>query len=78
MKHAKVIRWSNAWSIERENKLREWWGAGYSAREISEKFACGITRNAVIGKAHRMQLSKRKSPIIRNPDIDYKTGRIFR
>jgi GcrA cell cycle regulator len=38
------------------------WQAGKSASEIAEKLG-GVTRNAVIGKAHRLGLSGRPSPI---------------
>ncbi len=38
------------------------WQSGKSASEIAEKLG-GVTRNAVIGKAHRLGLSGRPSPI---------------
>ena len=52
------------WSGQRVVILRQMWSAGYSASEISRRLGGGITRNAVIGKAHRLKLSKRPSPII--------------
>ncbi len=45
------------WTEERVAELKELWAQGYSARQIAEKLG-GITRNAVIGKANRMGLSK--------------------
>lgn len=51
-----------SWTDERINTLTKMWGAGKSASEIAEKLG-GVTRNAVIGKAHRLGLSGRPSPI---------------
>lgn len=39
--------------------MRILWEAGYSARQIAEEIGGGISRNGVIGKAHRLQLSRR-------------------
>lgn len=53
------------WTDERVELLKEMWTAGYSARQIAEKLG-GTTRNAVIGKANRLGLSKpTKSAITR-------------
>lgn len=51
-----------SWTDERINTLKKMWGQGKSASEIAEKLT-GVTRNAVIGKAHRLGLSGRPSPI---------------
>ena len=45
-----------SWTEEKVNKLRELWGKGNTASQIAEIIG-GITRNAVIGKAHRLNLS---------------------
>ncbi len=45
-----------SWTEEKVNKLRELWGKGKTASQIAEIIG-GITRNAVIGKAHRLNLS---------------------
>ena len=45
-----------SWNPEREQKLRELWGKGKTASQIAEIIG-GISRNAVIGKAHRLNLS---------------------
>jgi GcrA cell cycle regulator len=45
------------WTEERVARLTELWTAGYSARSIAEILG-SITRNAVIGKANRLGLSK--------------------
>lgn len=45
-----------SWTEEKVNKLKELWGKGQSASQIAEIIG-GISRNAVIGKAHRLNLS---------------------
>ncbi len=45
-----------SWTEEKVDKLRELWGKGSTASQIAEIIG-GITRNAVIGKAHRLNLS---------------------
>ena len=49
-----------SWTEEKVTKLRELWGKGHTASEIAEKMG-GTTRNAVIGKAHRLNLESRVS-----------------
>ena len=44
------------WDETKVNKLRELWGKGNTASQIAEIIG-GISRNAVIGKAHRLNLS---------------------
>ena len=44
------------WTEEKVNKLKELWGKGNTASQIAEIIG-GISRNAVIGKAHRLNLS---------------------
>ena len=48
-----------SWTKEREQKLRELWGKGYTASQIAEMLGGDTTRNAVIGKAHRLKLAAR-------------------
>ena len=45
-----------SWTEEKVNKLKELWGKGNTASQIAEILG-GISRNAVIGKAHRLNLS---------------------
>ena len=45
-----------SWTDEKVEKLKELWGKGSTASQIAEIIG-GITRNAVIGKAHRLNLS---------------------
>ena len=45
-----------SWNEEKITKLKELWGKGNTASQISEIIG-GLSRNAVIGKAHRLNLS---------------------
>ncbi len=54
-----------SWTDDRVSLLTKLWGEGHTAAEIAEKLG-GVTRNAVIGKAHRLKLSNRVSPIQQN------------
>jgi GcrA cell cycle regulator len=52
-----------SWTEERVELLRKLWLEGLSASQIAAELSHGITRNAVIGKVHRLGLSGRvKSP----------------
>ena len=44
-----------SWTEEKVNRLKELWGKGKTASQIAEIIG-GISRNAVIGKAHRLNL----------------------
>tara|TARA_B110001454_G_C12351282_1_gene280338 strand:+ start:30 stop:527 length:498 start_codon:yes stop_codon:yes gene_type:complete len=46
------------WTPEKERKLKELWTAGHSGSQIANMLG-GTTRNAVIGKAHRLKLKGR-------------------
>ena len=59
-----------SWNNEKVNKLKELWGKGKTASQIAEIIG-GLSRNAVIGKAHRLNLSakiKTRSTIVKNTD----------
>ena len=45
-----------SWTEEKIDKLKELWGKGNTANQIAQIIG-GISRNAVIGKAHRLKLS---------------------
>ena len=47
-----------SWTTEREEKLRQLWKKGHSASQIANMLG-DTTRNAVIGKAHRLKLEAR-------------------
>ena len=56
------------WTDEKVNKLKDLWGKGQTASQIAEIIG-GVSRNAVIGKAHRLNLSakiKTRSTISQN------------
>ena len=55
------------WTEEKVDKLKELWGKGKTASQIAEIIG-GISRNAVIGKAHRLNLSAK----IKNRSQTYK------
>jgi GcrA cell cycle regulator len=54
-----------SWTDDRVALLKKLWGEGKTAAEIAKELG-GVTRNAVIGKAHRLKLSNRVSPIQQN------------
>ncbi len=47
------------WTDDRVELLKKLWGEGLSASQIAARLAGGVTRNAVIGKVHRLGLSGR-------------------
>ena len=57
-----------SWTEEKVDKLKELWGKGNTASQIAEIIG-GISRNAVIGKAHRLNLSAK---IIKRSKITFK------
>ena len=63
-----------SWTDERVSLLKQLWGEGKTAAEIA-KLLGGVTRNAVIGKAHRLKLSGRVSPVQSNPRVEATLGR---
>jgi GcrA cell cycle regulator len=52
-----------AWTDERIAQLKAGWEGGMTASQIAEQLGEGVTRNAVIGKAHRLGLEARPSPV---------------
>ncbi|USU11751.1 GcrA family cell cycle regulator [Sphingomonadaceae bacterium OTU29THOMA1] len=51
-----------SWTDERIETLKTMWEAGQTASQIAEALG-GVSRNAVIGKAHRLDLQSRPSPV---------------
>ncbi len=52
-----------SWTDERIDTLKTMWEAGQTASQIAEALGDGVSRNAVIGKAHRLGLQARPSPV---------------
>ena len=51
-----------SWTDERIDRLKELWSQGMTASQIADELG-GVSRNAVIGKAHRLGLQSRPSPV---------------
>ncbi|WP_298020882.1 GcrA family cell cycle regulator [uncultured Parasphingopyxis sp.] len=51
-----------AWTDERIDQLKKMWAKGMTASQIADELG-GVSRNAVIGKAHRLGLKSRPSPV---------------
>ena len=51
-----------SWTDERIEQLKSLWEQGMTASQIAEALG-GVSRNAVIGKAHRLDLQARPSPV---------------
>jgi len=51
-----------SWTDERIDRLKELWTQGRTASHIADELG-GVSRNAVIGKAHRLGLQSRPSPV---------------
>ena len=61
-----------SWNTENVQKLKEIWGKEHTASEIANIIG-GVTRNAVIGKAHRLNLSS-PNGVSKNSPIRKKTA----
>ena len=65
-----------SWTTERVDQLKKLWAEGQSASQIAKELG-GVTRNAVIGKVHRLGLSNRTASTNKNdakPKADIKSG----
>jgi GcrA cell cycle regulator len=56
------------WTDEVIERLRALWAEGHSTAEIGRRM--GVSKNAVVGKAHRLGLTARPSPIRRGAEGD--------
>jgi GcrA cell cycle regulator len=61
-----------SWTDERVEMLKKMWGEGQSASQIAKELG-GVTRNAVIGKVHRLGLSNRAATTAK-PEAKVKTA----
>lgn len=57
-----------SWTDERIDQLKELWSKGMTASQIADELG-GVSRNAVIGKAHRLGLQSRPSPVKPNETV---------
>ena len=62
-----------SWTPERENKLKKLWKKGHTASQIAILIG-DTTRNAVIGKAHRLNLEARADSKKRSNTIKINTN----
>ncbi len=62
-----------SWTEDKVNKLKELWGKGNTASQIAEIIG-GISRNAVIGKAHRLNLSAKIKTRPSTSNSNFKSG----
>ncbi|MCW1955230.1 MAG: GcrA cell cycle regulator [Roseobacter sp.] len=62
-----------SWTDERVEVLKKMWGEGQSASQIAKELG-GVTRNAVIGKVHRLGLSNRTTTAAAKPDAKAATA----
>ena len=51
-----------SWTEDRIDRLKRMWHEGATASQIADELG-GVSRNAVIGKAHRLGLEQRPSPV---------------
>ena len=57
-----------SWTEERIERLKKMWHDGSTASQIADELG-GVSRNAVIGKAHRLGLEQRPSPVKPGEDV---------
>ena len=62
-----------SWTDERIERLKKMWSDGSTASQIAEELG-GVSRNAVIGKAHRLGLDARPSPVKPGEEKEKKAG----
>src|SRR5688572_12535576 len=62
-----------SWTEERIDRLKAMWTKGATASQIAEELG-GVSRNAVIGKAHRLGLESRPSPVKPGEEKDKKAA----
>ena len=62
-----------SWTDERIDRLKKMWSDGATASQIADELG-GVSRNAVIGKAHRLGLDARPSPVKAGEEKEKKAG----
>lgn len=61
------------WTEDVITRLRALWAEGHSTAEIGRRL--GVSKNAIVGKAHRLDLPARPSPIRRDPAVTAEAAR---
>ncbi len=56
-----------AWTSEMIDKLRQMWKQGLTTSEIAKKI--GVSKNSIVGKVHRLNLTARPSPIKKKENV---------
>jgi GcrA cell cycle regulator len=64
-----------SWTEERIERLKKMWHEGATASQIADELG-GVSRNAVIGKAHRLGLEQRPSPVKPGEEKDVKKSQV--
>jgi GcrA cell cycle regulator len=62
-----------SWTEERIERLKAMWAQGATASQIADELG-GVSRNAVIGKAHRLGLEARPSPVKPGEEKDHRAS----
>ena len=62
-----------SWTEERIERLKKMWHEGATASQIADELG-GVSRNAVIGKAHRLGLEQRPSPVKPGEEKEHKAA----
>ena len=62
-----------SWDEKKVEKLKELWGKGNTASQIAEIIG-GVSRNAVIGKAHRLNLSAKIKTRVASSNVNYENS----
>jgi GcrA cell cycle regulator len=63
-----IVEAMMSWTDDRVEQLKQLWGEGLSASQIASRMG-GVTRNAVIGKVHRLGLAGRATPAAPKPKV---------
>ncbi|MDD5587101.1 MAG: GcrA family cell cycle regulator [Alphaproteobacteria bacterium] len=63
-----------SWTEQQIQALKKMWGNGFSASDIAKTLGGGLTRNAVIGKAHRLKLSSSPAAMRQGDGAPVKVG----
>ena len=67
------MKTKNTWDDIKLKKLEDLWKKGHPISKIGEML--GVSRNSVAGKAHRMGLPKRSSPIVSTEKKEVSSGK---